>query len=470
VPATVQETACEAPISLAHRFVGVGPRRSWLGPLSARYGAAPAQERNIGPLPGYFRLTKPSRPSPWRCQSTRRCAPGRRLLNFIFGVLAMLPLVVIHSAPAGAAMNYSGWESLGGISRGAPAATTWGPGRLDVFVRGADNALWHKWSAGRWTSWERLGSPPGGLTSAPAAVSWAPGRIDVFAAGAYGRLWHRWYQSRWSSWESLGGVIVGAPAVASWGSGRLDVFVRGADNRLWHKWYQAGWSAWESRGGFLTSSPAATSWAQGRIDVVVPGVGGAAYHTSYDRGWRGFESLGGTLVGAVGLSTWTAGQLDVYGRGTDNNLHHQRYAGGWSGWQVAVPGPVSSGPAAVSWAPGRIDVFASDTTSRVYHVVVPPGGVVPMPLTPAPLGGVWACIRQRESGGNYQENTGNGFYGAYQFTPSTWNESVIGAGYPQYANGRADLAPPYVQDAAAVWLQARAGWGPWPNTSSACGV
>jgi hypothetical protein len=418
----------------------------------------------MGPLPGYFRLTYPSRPAPWRCQSTRRCAPGRRWLHLIFGVLAILPLVVIHSTPAGAAMNYSGWESLGSFSQSAPAATTWGPGRLDVFVRGRDNGLWHKWYGGMWMGWEPLGSPPGGLTSAPSAVSWASGRIDVFAAGAGGHLWHKWYRAGWSGWEPLGGVLVGAPAVSSWGFGRLDVFARGTDNQLWHKWYQAGWSGWEPLGGVLTSSPAATSWGWGRIDVVVAGLGGAAWHTFYDRGWHRFDFLGGRLVGAAGLSTWSAGQLDVYGRGTDNNLYNKRYALGWSGWQLAVPGPVSSGPAAVSWAPGRIDVFARDTSNRIDHVVALPGGV------PGPLGGVWACIRQYESGGNYQANTGNGFYGAYQFTPSTWNESVIGAGYPLYANGRADLAPPYVQDAAAVWLQAHAGWGPWPNTSRACGV
>jgi hypothetical protein len=192
---------------------------------------------------------------------------------------------------------------------------------------------------------------------------------------------------------------------------------------------------------------------------VVPGVGGAAWHTFYDRGWHGFDYLGGRLVGAAGLSTRASGQLDVFGEGTDSNVYHQRYAGAWSGWQMAVPGPTSSGPAAVSWTPGRIDVFARGTNLQTNHAVVF-----------ETLGGVWACIRQRESGGNYQENTGNGYYGAYQFTPSSWNAAVRGAGYSQYANGRADLAPPYVQDAAAVWLQAHAGWGSWPVTSRACGV
>ncbi len=86
-----------------------------------------------------------------------------------------------------------------------------------------------------------------------------------------------------------------------------------------------------------------------------------------------------------------------------------------------------------------------------------------------PIGGTWACIRARESGSNYSENTGNGYEGAYQFLPGTWDNAVRGAGYGEYANGRADLAPPRVQDAAAVWLQARDGWSPW-GTRWACGV
>lgn len=81
----------------------------------------------------------------------------------------------------------------------------------------------------------------------------------------------------------------------------------------------------------------------------------------------------------------------------------------------------------------------------------------------------WACIREHESGDNYAENTGNGYSGAYQFLPSTWNESVSGAGYPKYANGEAYEAPPAVQDAAALWLYNRDGWTPW-STRYVCGL
>jgi hypothetical protein len=84
------------------------------------------------------------------------------------------------------------------------------------------------------------------------------------------------------------------------------------------------------------------------------------------------------------------------------------------------------------------------------------------PIVRSALGGVWACIRQHESGGNYATNTGNGYYGAYQFALSTW-QALGGTGLPS-------SAPPAVQDAMAQKLQAMAGWNQWPQTSKMCGV
>ena len=45
------------------------------------------------------------------------------------------------------------WESLGGeIDKGtSPAAVSWGPNRLDIFVVGTDKALYHKaWDGSSW--------------------------------------------------------------------------------------------------------------------------------------------------------------------------------------------------------------------------------------------------------------------------------------------------------------------------------
>ena len=73
-----------------------------------------------------------------------------------------------------------------------------------------------------------------------------------------------------------------------------------------------------------------------------------------------------------------------------------------------------------------------------------------------------AKLRTCESGGNYQANTGNGYYGAYQFALSTWQ----GLGF----SGRPDQADAATQDAAVRKLQARSGWGQWPACSRRYGL
>ena len=80
----------------------------------------------------------------------------------------------------------------------------------------------------------------------------------------------------------------------------------------------------------------------------------------------------------------------------------------------------------------------------------------------AVLGDVWARLRACESGGRYGINTGNGFYGAYQFHPRTWRN----LGYP----GLPHQASPEMQDEAARKLQARSGWGQWPVCSRRIGA
>lgn len=66
------------------------------------------------------------------------------------------------------------------------------------------------------------------------------------------------------------------------------------------------------------------------------------------------------------------------------------------------------------------------------------------------------AVRQCESGGYYGINTGNGYYGAYQFAAGTWR-GVGGGRYSSVASG----APKFAQDHMAYRLWKRSGWGPW---------
>jgi hypothetical protein len=70
-----------------------------------------------------------------------------------------------------------------------------------------------------------------------------------------------------------------------------------------------------------------------------------------------------------------------------------------------------------------------------------------------PYGGWLRSTRMCESGGRYSTNTGNGFYGAYQFTLGSWR-AVGGRRMPH-------LAEPAEQDYRAVrllWVQGRGAW------------
>ena len=79
------------------------------------------------------------------------------------------------------------------------------------------------------------------------------------------------------------------------------------------------------------------------------------------------------------------------------------------------------------------------------------------PAAPAAVSGddaaIWAAIAQCESGGNPSINTGNGYYGMYQFSLPTWR-SVGGSGLPSDASVEE-------QTMRARMLQQRAGWGQW---------
>jgi hypothetical protein len=63
------------------------------------------------------------------------------------------PDYTYSSPPAVVAGNqWHDWESLGGVLSSGPGVSSWAAGRLDVFVRGTDNALWHKWFDGNWSN------------------------------------------------------------------------------------------------------------------------------------------------------------------------------------------------------------------------------------------------------------------------------------------------------------------------------
>ncbi len=117
-------------------------------------------------------------------------------------------------------------------------------------------------------------------------------------------------------------------------------------------------------------------------------------------------------------------------------------AGAAGGEQLAGTALDDSGPVeveiTVSALPDPPDVAASHTTTTVE-----------VELEVVATDAAWAAVRECESGGNYAINTGNGFYGAYQFTRSTWDWVAAAIGRDDLVGVRPDRAAPVDQDRLA---------------------
>ncbi|TMQ22159.1 MAG: hypothetical protein E6K82_13825 [Candidatus Rokuibacteriota bacterium] len=136
--------------------------------------------------------------------------------------------------------QWTSWTSLGGGFTTAPAVAVNFDGRLEVFGRGTDNALWHNAQAsagGSFAGWSSLG---GVITSAPAVTRRADNTLDVAAIGTDGGLWHTGQTipgGGYSGWTTLGTpaavTIASGPHVEVDASGTPQIFVRATDNTLW---------------------------------------------------------------------------------------------------------------------------------------------------------------------------------------------------------------------------------------------
>jgi len=116
---------------------------------------------------------------------------------------------------------------------------------VDVLVRGADSAIWRTTWTTSWSAWTSVG----GLvtSSAPAVTSRGTDRLDLFARGTDGQVYRTFNDGAgWSAWTSLGGATASTPAAVASSANRIDLWARGAGSALQHKVWQSatGWSGW----------------------------------------------------------------------------------------------------------------------------------------------------------------------------------------------------------------------------------
>ncbi len=288
-------------------------------------------------------------------------------------VLSTLMLVSLFAAVSSAA-SVSGQTMA---RTGPAAASSSSTGQWYIFAVDSSGALQYT-PDGNSSTWNSLG---GACTASPAAVSWgSTARFDVFVRGSDGAVWHKYSNdggSTWSSkWESLGGQLAAGtgPAVASWSQGRLDVFAEGTNGALYHKWWNGSkWSGWESLGGKLTASPAATWGVQetpaNNIHVFARGTNGSVYQKYWGgSAWSAWKSLGGQLAANTGPAV--SEDLILVVQGTDHQLwlNEAGSASGWYSYSYAPPSALSaSSPGAVLLVMDHTLVCVSDTSGNVWY-------------------------------------------------------------------------------------------------------
>lgn len=126
--------------------------------------------------------------------------------------------------------------------------------------------------------------------------------------------------------------------------------------------------------------------------------------------------------------------------------------------------------------PSSVELDSPTTTvPEVELVVVPPTTVARVPetttttrpmvvLPPLPQSDVefLACVRDRESHGDYSVADPTGRYlGAYQIVQGTWDTAAAAIGRTDLVGVPPNHASPAEQDLIAVTILARSGRGPW---------
>lgn len=110
----------------------------------------------------------------------------------------------------------------------------------------------------------------------------------------------------------------------------------------------------------------------------------------------------------------------------------------------------------------RNELQDEQVENEIKAVKVVQPAVVKVASADASSDAIWDKLARLESGGNWNANTGNGYFGGLQFSLPTWR-SVGGNGLPSEASREEQIV-------RAKILQAQSGWGQWPACARTLGL
>ncbi|KAF2756350.1 hypothetical protein EJ05DRAFT_512027 [Pseudovirgaria hyperparasitica] len=172
--------------------------------------------------------------------------------------------------------KWSDWFNIGGQAVSSPTAVMSGDGRVDVFIRGHNNKVYHKtmtgtasegwsWSPSH-TRWNDIG---GDAAEEIVPVSNGPNSITIFARDRTNNVNSRILTNEtWGSWELQGEGGMYKPAAVAWNDKITLAAISHEGNVLWAKTSVNGaFGPWYRIGGAVAATAAPQLLWNGGSDV-----------------------------------------------------------------------------------------------------------------------------------------------------------------------------------------------------------
>ena len=128
------------------------------------------------------------------------------------------------------------------------------------------------------------------------------------------------------------------------------------------------WANWTSEdiGIKVNGAPAVSTWKEGRLEVFVRSLDNRLFHSVYENDmWQGTGwtdlSDGHTIEVSPAAVSWGPERIDLFAV-WDKQVHHRAYQSGtWNPWTEDLGGVTTEAPTAASWKKDRVDILVNTT-------------------------------------------------------------------------------------------------------------
>ena len=262
------------------------------------------------------------------------------------------------------------FRNLGNRAQSRPCCTSWGPGRVDCFIRGPESSVLHiSIDNGVYSDWEDLG---GVIVDEIECVSRDVGIIDVLVLDTDIALLVKTFSGgEWSDWQSKAkGRYMEVPSCVARTPSVVDCMLRATILRGNYISATNGeWTSVIDLAGHLFDSIGCSARDESHLDCFVIGTSLNLYQRYWIKssGWDGYVNLGGSVKGRPSVTTWDANRIDVFTLGVKtNSVMQMTFDGRWQAW-VDLGGVFDSAPECVTTGVGKIHCFAVGHGSYLYR-------------------------------------------------------------------------------------------------------